>query len=60
MQHRIPGDVAAGFRTEDQSDGRIIAVRAFQLIVHADIHIHLPDILMRNLGGLQVDQQKAL
>mgnify|MGYP004717223995 CR=1 FL=1 len=50
MQNRVAGYIAARFRTEDQTDCRIIAVRAFQLIVHADIHIHLPDILMRNLG----------
>ncbi len=35
--------------TQNDSDSWIISFIAFQLIVHPDIHIHLPDILMRYL-----------
>jgi len=59
MQDRVPGNIAACFRTKNQPDSRIISVRAFHFIVHADVHIHLADILMRNLGSFQVDEQEA-
>lgn len=52
MQDVVTGDVFVGFRTEDDADGRIVTLSALEFIVHPHVHIHLPDILVRNLGGL--------
>ena len=32
--------------TEHDADGRVVAFRPFQFIVHPDVHVHLPDILI--------------
>ena len=53
------GDVRIGIRAEDHAQGRIVAPGALQGIVHADVHVHLPDILMGNLRGLQIYKYKA-
>ena len=59
MQDGKSCDVLTGFRTEQYADGRIVAFRAFQFIIHSYIHIHLSYVLMGDLGRLQVDQYEA-
>ena len=59
MQDGKSSNVLAGFRTEQYADGRVVAFRAFQLIIHSYIHIHLSNVLMGDFGRLQVDQYEA-
>ena len=59
MQDRIPGDILAGLGTKQDADGRIVALGTFPFVVHPHIHVHLTDVLMRDPGGLQVDQHEA-
>ena len=54
LQDRILCHILTCLRTQNQAYRRIITIRSFQLIIHSDIHIHLPNILMRYLGSLQV------
>lgn len=58
MQHGVAGDVLVGFRTEDDADGRIVAIVAHQLVVHSDVHIHLSHVLVRNGRRFEVDQHE--
>ena len=59
MQDGKSCDILAGFRTKKYADGRIVAFRALQFIIHSYIHIHLSYVLMGDLGRLQVDQYKT-
>lgn len=59
MQNGKSCNVLAGFRTEQYANGRIVAFRALQFIIHSHIHIHLSYVLMGDLGRLQVDQYEA-
>ena len=56
VQYGIAGDVLVRFRTEDDADGRIVALAAHTLIVHPDVHIHLSHVLVRDGRRLEVDQ----
>lgn len=47
-------------RAEDDPQGRVVAVSAFEVIKHPHVHIHLADILMRQFRGLEVDYHEAL
>ena len=60
VENRVSGYVLARLGTEDEADGRIVSLSALKVVIHPDIHIHLTDILMAYLGGLQVDKQKSL
>ena len=59
MQDGKSCNVLAGFRTKKYADGRIVAFRALQFIIHSYIHIHLAYVLMGDLACLQVDQYKT-
>jgi len=49
------------FVLAQQATHRGVAVRATpEVAVHAHIHVHRPDVLVRRLASLQVDQHKAL
>ena len=54
MQDGKSCDVLTGFRTEQYADGRIVAFRAFQFIIHSHIHIHLSYVLMGDFSRLQI------
>ncbi len=60
MKHRVSGNVLVRLRAEQDTDGGVVACGALQLIVHADIHVHLPNVLMRDFPHLQVDKHVAL
>ena len=44
---------------EDEADGGIVVGAAFEVVEHADIHVDLADVLMCELGGLEVDDDEA-
>ena len=46
-------------RTEKNPDCGIVAIWTNQIIIHFDIHIHLPNILITQLIGFQVNQNKT-
>lgn len=56
MQNRVPRNVLTSFTAQKNSDCRIVAFLALQIIIHTDIHINLPNILMGNCTHLQVNQ----
>ena len=59
MQDRIARDVLAGFATQQNANRGIVALFAFEFIVHPNIHINLADILMCDRPHLQVNQNIA-
>ena len=59
VQHGISGDIFIRFGTENDPERGIVTLASFQFIIHPNIHIHLPDILMRDLIRLKVDQNKT-
>ena len=56
VQDGVTGNIFVGLRTEDDTDGRIVALAAYPLVIHSYIHIHLPDVLVRNGRRFEVDQ----
>ncbi len=52
-------DIGVRIRTENDSQSRVVSFGSLQFIKHPDVHIHLSDILMRYLCGLQIHQDKA-
>lgn len=56
MQDRVSRDVLAGFATQQNADCGIVALFAFEFIVHPNVHINLADILMGDRTHLQVNQ----
>ncbi len=60
VKHGVPGDGLVLFGAENQPDGRIIILGDEKVIKHADIAVHLTDILMGEFGNLEVNQQVAL
>ena len=44
---------------KDDTDGRAIPLAALQFIIHTDVHIHLPYVLMGDFAGFQIHQHKA-
>ena len=59
MQDRVSRDVLAGFATQKNTDRGVVALFAFEFIVHPNIHINLADILMGDRAHLQVNQNIA-
>ena len=59
FENGVTSNILACLRTKYNTDGRIVAFRALQLIVHPNIHIHLPHILMGNSSKFQVDEDIA-
>lgn len=60
MEQRIAGDILIRIRAENDSQCRTIPLATLELIIHPHIHIHLPNILMRDLGRFEVNQHEAL
>ena len=58
VQHGVAGDVLVGFRTKDDTDSRVVALAPYPLVVHPDIHIHLPHVLVRDGRRFEVDQHE--
>ena len=59
MQDRIACDVLAGFATQQNANRGIVALFAFEFIVHPNIHINLADILMGDRAHFQINQNIA-
>ena len=59
MHNGISGDIIIGIGAKYNTDRWVIAFAALQFIIHADIHVHLPYVLMRDLLCFQVDEDKA-
>jgi len=47
------------FRAEDDAYGGVIILPRHGVFIEPDIHIHLSDILMGELAGLEVNEYKA-
>lgn len=45
---------------QNNTDSGIVVFAAFEVVKHAHIHIHLTDVLMAELAGFQVDDDKTL
>jgi hypothetical protein len=46
--------------TENDAHRRIVVRRSFEIIHHADVHIHLSDVLVVQLTRLEIEQHEAL
>ena len=44
---------------EDEADGGIVVRAAFEVVEHSHVHVDLADVLMGELGGLEVDDDEA-
>ena len=60
MEYGVFRDVLACLGAENQTDGGVVAFGAFEVVVHPHIHVHLPDILMGDFRGIEVNEQKSL
>ena len=45
---------------KNQADGGVVVLAAFKFVEHSYIGIHLPDVLMGQLIGFEVNQHKTL
>ena len=52
-------DGVALVRTEDDADGRVVALVHFLAGVVVDVHLHLPDVLMGEIARFEVDEDEA-
>jgi hypothetical protein len=59
LHHRVPDDRFALIRAKDDPYGGFVSLRFFEVIKHPPVHIHLPDVLVGELAGLEVNQDKA-
>ena len=59
MQNRVSGDIFICFGAKNDAYSWVVPFTAFQLVIHSDVHIHLPNILMSDLVGFQVDKYKT-
>lgn len=59
VEYGVFRDVLACLGAENQADGRVVAFGAFEFIVHPYVHVHLPDILMGDFRGLEINEQKG-
>lgn len=59
MQDRVSRDVLAGFATQQNANRGIVALFAFEFVVHPNIHIYLTDILMGDRAHFQINQNIA-
>ena len=60
MHNGIAGDILIRFGTQHNAKRGVVAFGAFLFVIHPDIHIHLPHVLMGDSAGFQVDQHKTL
>ena len=58
-QHGIVRDGGILLGAENQADRRVVALRALVLVEHADVAVHLADVLMSELPRLEINQHKA-
>lgn len=59
MHDGIPGNIIVRVRAQYDSNCRIVSFSSFHFIIHPDVHIHLPNILVCDLFRFQIDQHKA-
>lgn len=59
LGERIFDDGVALVRTEDDADGRVVALVHLLAGVVVDVHLHLPDVLMGEIARFEVDKDKA-
>ena len=59
VEDRIFGNVLVRIGAKDDANSRVIALAALQFIIHTDVHIHLPYVLMGDFAGFQIHQHKA-
>lgn len=59
IQNGVLGHIFAGIRAKNKPYCRMVTLSTFQFVVHSDIHIHLPYVLMCYLTNLQIYEQKA-
>ena len=60
MKHGITDDRGVLLRAEDDPDRRIVVWTALNVISHAHVHVHLTDVLMRQLARFEIEQDEAL
>ena len=41
-------------------EGGVVVLAALEVVKQAHVHVHLADVLMRQLAGLEIDQDEAL
>ena len=58
-QRTVPYNRLLLFGTEDNTYRRVVIGLPFKVIKHLDVHVHLPCILMCQLGGFEVKQNKT-
>lgn len=59
LQHGVACDGFIFLGAENEADGGVVAFDFEEILVEADIAVHLPDILMGELADFEVDQDKA-
>ncbi len=59
LRQRVAHDGLALVGTEDDAEGRVLPVLGQFPRVVIDIHLHLPDVLVRQVADLQVQQDEA-
>lgn len=59
LGERIFDDSIALVRTEDDADGRVVALVHFLAGVVVDVHLHLPDVLMGEIARFEVDKDET-
>lgn len=60
VEHGVADNGFVFIGAEDDADCGIVVGSAFDVIEHADIHVHLADVLVAELVDLEVDQHEAL
>lgn len=60
VQDGVAGNVCACFRGEDDAYGGIIIGAPYLVVKHADIHVHLSDVLMGDGPAFEVREYVAL
>ena len=59
MEVRIPCDVIVRVGAKQDPCRGVVVGLSFPFVVHLDVHIHLADVLVRELARLQIDQHEA-
>ena len=59
LGERILDDGVALVRTEDDADGRVVALVHLLAGLVVDVHLHLSDVLMGEIARFEVDKDEA-
>ena len=59
VENGVAGNIRVGFGTQHDANGGIVAFGEFQLVEHTAVHIHLPDILVRDFADFEVYEHIA-